>query len=305
MNNNPQEFQSNQTQYAEDEISLLDFLMVIVANLKLLMIGPILAGVIALGITFLITPTYTAKTTMIPPSAAGGGGAAALLGSLGGLAGLAGGAVKTPTDQYLAYFESNTLRDKLIETYKLRERYKAKYQQQARDGLKNNSKITADKKSGLIQIEVSDKDPKFAAELANSYVDELGQMIGEMSLKESKAKRELLEHQITEATNKTYQSPMVRELIIQALLRDYETTRLEEKKESPFLAQVDIAEVPELKAKPQRVLIAFISSLVTGFILLLWVFIRHSIRNAGNDLGSKEKLAIIKKLAVKQLSIFN
>jgi tyrosine-protein kinase Etk/Wzc len=230
----------------DDEISLLDLLTVIVENLKLLILGPLVAGLIALGYSFLITPTFTAKTTMIPPGQSSGGGTAALLGQLGGLGALAGGAagIKTPTDQYLAYLESNTLRDELIEKFKLRDRYKAKYQESARDTLKGSVKATADKKSGLITIEVSDKDPNFAADLANAYVQALSHLIGELALKEAKVKRELLEKQIIEAMQKSYQSPMVREAVIQSLIREYEAARLDERKENPFLAQVDVAEVP-------------------------------------------------------------
>jgi len=297
--------QSNQNQLIEeDEISLLDLLTVVVENLKLLVVGPLVAGLLALGISFLITPTFTAKTTVIPPGQSSGGGAAALLGQLGGLGGLVGGAagIKTPTDQYLAYLESNTLRDELIEKFKLRERYEAKYQQDARNGLKNNVKATADKKSGLILIEVDDKDPKFAADLANAYVEALSHMIGQLALKEAKVKRELLEHQITEATQKSYQSPFVREAIIQSLVREYETARLDERKDNPFLAQVDVAEVPELKAKPKKALIAVVTTLATGFLLLLFVFIRNALRNAEHDPESKQKLSGLKKLFKKQLS---
>jgi uncharacterized protein involved in exopolysaccharide biosynthesis len=288
----------------DDEISLLDLLTVIVENLKLLILGPLLAGFMALGISFLITPTFTAKTTMIPPSQNGGGGTAALLGQLGGLGALAGGVagIKTPTDQYLAYLESNTLRDELIEKFKLRERYKANYQQDARLALKANVKATADKKSGLITIEVSDKEPKFAADLANAYVQALSHLIGELALKEAKVKRELLEKQITDAMQKSYQSPMVREAVIQSLIREYETARLDERKENPFLAQVDVAEVPELKAKPKKALIAVVTTLAAGFLLLLFVFIRNALRNAEQDPESKEKLSGLKKLFKKQLS---
>lgn len=298
--------QTNTTQdfaQDEDEISLLDLLTVIVENLKLLILGPLAAGILALGVSFLVTPTFTAKTTMIPPGQSGGG-AAALLGQLGGLGALAGGAagVKTPTDQYLAYLESNTLRDELIEKFKLRDRYKAKYQQDARLTLKGNVKATADKKSGLITIEVSDKDPKFAADLANAYVQALSHMIGELALKEAKVKRELLEKQITEATQKSYQSAFVREAVIQSLIREYETARLDERKENPFLAQVDVAEVPELKAKPKKALIAVVTTLATGFLLLLFVFIRSALRNAEQDPESKEKLSGLKKLFKKQMS---
>jgi uncharacterized protein involved in exopolysaccharide biosynthesis len=288
----------------DDEISLLDLLTVIVENLKLLILGPLVAGILALGVSFLIPPTFTAKTTMIPPGQSSGGGAAALLGQLGGLGALAGGAagVKTPTDQYLAYLESNTLRDELIEKFKLRERYEAKYQQSARDTLKGSVKATADKKSGLITIEVSDRDPKFAADLANAYVQALSHLIGELALKEAKVKRELLEKQITEAMQKSYQSPMVREALIQSLIREYETARLDERKENPFLTQVDVAEVPELKAKPKKALIAVVTTFAIGFLLLLFVFIRNALRNAEQDPESKEKLSGLKKLFKKQLS---
>ena len=296
--------QLNTNAMMDDEISLLDLLTVIVENLKLLIVGPLVAGILALGISFLITPTFTAKTTVIPPGQSNSGGAAALLGQLGGLGALAGGAagIKTPTDQYLAYLESNTLRDELIEKFKLRERYEAKYQQDARKTLKDLTKATADKKSGLITIEVDDKDPKFAAELANAYVQALSHMIGELSLKEAKVKRELLEKQITEATQKSYQSPMVREAVIQSLIREYESARLDERKDNPFLAQVDVAEVPELKAKPKKALIAVVTTLGTGFLLLLFVFIRNALRNAEQDPESKEKLSGLKKLFRKQLS---
>ncbi|MBP9060748.1 MAG: lipopolysaccharide biosynthesis protein, partial [Rhodoferax sp.] len=37
----------------EDEISLLDLLQVVVDNLRLLVLGPILVGLVALGISFL------------------------------------------------------------------------------------------------------------------------------------------------------------------------------------------------------------------------------------------------------------
>ena len=51
----------------DDEISLLDLLQTIVDNLRLLVLGPLAVGVTALGISFLIPPTYTAKTQFLPP----------------------------------------------------------------------------------------------------------------------------------------------------------------------------------------------------------------------------------------------
>ena len=51
----------------DDDISLLDLLQVLVDNLRLLVLGPLAAGLAALGISFAIPPTYTAKTQFLPP----------------------------------------------------------------------------------------------------------------------------------------------------------------------------------------------------------------------------------------------
>jgi uncharacterized protein involved in exopolysaccharide biosynthesis len=276
----------------DDEISLLDLLGVIAENLRLLVIMPIVAGFIGLAYTYTLTPTFTAKTTIIPPGQNASGSASALLGQLGGLGALAGAnvGIKTPVDQYIAYLESNTLQDQLIEQFKLMERYRVKYHEQARRGLSSSSKITADKKSGLISIEVSDKDPQFAANLANAYVSALSEMLGKMALEDAKSRRKLLEQQINEATEKSYRSPLVREAIIQGVVREYETAILDQKKDRPYIQRVDIAEVPEIKSKPKRTLTAILTALATGFILLLFVFVRNAVRNAEEDPATRQQL---------------
>ena len=90
-------------QEADDEISLLDLLQTIVDNLRLLVLGPLAVGVTALGISFLVAPTYTAKTQFLPPQQQQSA-AASMLASLGSLGGLAGavGAIKNPADKLLA-----------------------------------------------------------------------------------------------------------------------------------------------------------------------------------------------------------
>jgi uncharacterized protein involved in exopolysaccharide biosynthesis len=218
---------------------------------------------------------------------------------MGGLGGLVG-AVKSPGDQYIAYMESNILRDQLIVKYKLQERYDEKYLENTRKVLKKKVKLISDKKTGLITIEVDDHDPKFAADLANDYVDSLSRMIGRMTLAEAKARRELLEQQITEATQKSYQSPTVREGVIQSLIREFESARLDEKRDHPFVVQVDPAQVPELKSSPKKALIAIITTLATFFLLLIFVFVRQALKNAKEDPETRDKLAGLNKLFRQQ-----
>ena len=281
----------------EDEISLLDLLLVISENIKLLILAPIFVGLAALGwTTYFMTPVFTATSSVIPPAAAGSGGgtAAAILGQLGGLGGLVGGALPAQ-GKHMAYLNSDLLRDEIIQKFDLQKRWKHKYITQTRQALKTGVIIKDDKKSGLITLEFTDEDPKFAAEVVNSYVAVLSRLLGEAAIEDARLRREFLEKQITEATRKSYQSPQVRDAVIQGLVREFETTRLAEQQPNPNIVQVDIAKAPELKSGPKRALISAITALATGFVLLLFVFIRQAMRNAGQDPESADKLNRIRR----------
>lgn len=162
----------------DEEISLLDLLQTVVDNLRLLVLGPLAVGVLALAVSFLITPTFTATVKFLPPQQQQSA-AASMLSSLGSLAGLAGAAagIKNPSDQYLAFLKSESLQDALIKRFDLKARYNAKLQIDARNALTGVVKATSGK-DGMITIEVDDKDAKFAADLANAHVDELHTLLG-------------------------------------------------------------------------------------------------------------------------------
>ena len=193
-------------QEADDEISLLDLLQTIVDNLRLLVLGPLAVGVTALCISFLIPPTYTAKTQFLPPQQQQSAAASMLasLGSLGGLAGAVGG-IKNPADQFLAYMKSVTLQDSLIERFKLLERYEAKTKTDARLALTGNVRA-ASGKDGLISVEVEDENPQFAADLANAHVEELAKLLSKLATTEAQQRRLFFEKQLTLAKDKLIQS---------------------------------------------------------------------------------------------------
>ena len=52
---------------ADEEISLLDLLQTVVDNLRLLVLGSLAVGFLALGASFLAAPTYSAKVQFLPP----------------------------------------------------------------------------------------------------------------------------------------------------------------------------------------------------------------------------------------------
>jgi tyrosine-protein kinase Etk/Wzc len=366
----------------DDEISLLDLLQVIVDNLRLLVLGPLFCGLAALGISFAITPIFTAKTQFLPPQQQQSAAASMLtsLGALGGLAGAATG-IKSPADQYITFMKSVSLQDALIERFKLLEKYKVKLKTDARMTLTGSVRI-ASGKDGLISVEVDDKDPKFAADLANAHLEELHNLLGRLAVTEAQQRRMFFEKQL-QITNENFikadvalkssginssvlkSSPSTaveavarlkagisvqevklgtmrnyltesspdfkqalselaslksqlaeaekeepapqgtsdyvaryrefkyQETLFELFTKQFELAKVDESREGAVIQVLDIAEPPEIKAKPKKAMIAIISTFASGFALLLFVLVRSALKNASQDEETKLKLSAL------------
>ena len=179
----------------DDEISLLDTLHVVADNLRLLIVGPIVAGLLALGYSFTIAPTFTATAKFLLPQQQQSS-AASLLAGLGALGGLAG--VASPANQYMALLKSRSVQDALVDRFKIMERLNTKSREDARNAL-GVSVVVSSGKDGLITIDASDKDPAFAAELANAHIEELGKLLNHLAVTEAQQRRLFFEKQLTNA----------------------------------------------------------------------------------------------------------
>lgn len=166
-------------------------------HLPVLVLAPILAGGLALGSTYLISPTFTARTTFLPPQAQQGGAAAALA-SLGTIAGLpsGGGGSRGSADQYVAFLQSVAVTDRIVQHFDLQKLYNAQFKASARKALIANVRIAANKKDGLIAIEVDDTSPQRAAEIANRFVDELRRLTAGLAVTEAQQRRVFFERQL-------------------------------------------------------------------------------------------------------------
>ena len=157
----------------------------------------VLAGAAGMGIAFLMTPVFTAVTVIMPPQQQGSASASALS-SLGALAGLAGGAVKSPAEQYTALMGSTTVSDRIIDRFGLMKQYSVQFRVDARKILAGNVAISVGKKDGLIAIEVDDPDPRQAAAMANAYVDNLRLMTNNLAVTEAQQRRGFFELKLKE-----------------------------------------------------------------------------------------------------------
>jgi uncharacterized protein involved in exopolysaccharide biosynthesis len=368
------------SQQQDDEISLLDLLQTVVENLRLLIFGSLAVGLIALGVSFLIAPTFTATTKILPPQQQQSSAAALLqnLGALGGLAGAATG-IKNPNDQFVSFMQSRTVQDVLVKQFKLVERYEAKFLEDARKELAKNVRISSGK-DGLITIAADDENPAFAAELANAHVSQLAQLLSKLAVTEAQQRRVFFEKQLNSAKEnltkaeqalqttgvnasalkanpaaavgglaqlqasiaaqeikvasmrgylaesapdfkqamtelsafraqlrraEQAQSPSQAgdsdyiakyrdfkyyETLFELFARQYELARVDESREGAVIQVLDVALPPELKTKPKKGLIAVVATLATGFLLLLFVFVRQALRNAGGDQSTAPKL---------------
>lgn len=195
--------QSMQNTHGND-VHFLDLLIVLARHKRLAIGMPIVFGVIALIISLIMTPIFTSTAKILPPQQQSSGLAAAMLGQFGGLAGVAGGlaGIKSPNDLYIGMLESRTIADALIKRFKLQERYESKTLDDARLALDDVVDISNGKKDGLIAIAVSDEDPKFAADLANAYVDELTKLTQTMAISEASQRRLFFEQQLKQAKDR-------------------------------------------------------------------------------------------------------
>jgi len=183
--------------YEDDEISLIDLATTLGEEKKLVFGLPLVAGIVAIVVSLFLTPIFTAKTTLLPPQNSGGGGAAAAaLASLGGLAGLAGiSAGATTADTVIAMLTSRSAKDQIIDQFNLMEYYKAGARQDLYNLLDGVVRISSDKKSNLITIEVDDKDPELAAKMANAYYEVLKGLMTRVAVTEAQQRRQFFEDQ--------------------------------------------------------------------------------------------------------------
>ena len=185
------------------DVSLIDYLQVIVKRRRMILMITLAAAVISLVYSLFLPNIYTAKT-LILPAQEDKGMMNAMMGQLGGLAVLAGGAggsIGGPTtaDLYVSMMKSEAVKDPIIDRFKLMEVYKNKYRMDAYQKLDKNVVISAGKKDGIITVAVDDKDPKRAADMANAYVEELGKLAIRMNVAGAGQNRNFLQERLASA----------------------------------------------------------------------------------------------------------
>ena len=185
----------------DQDFGFLDLLTMLGEGKWIVLSVTLIATLIGVVVSLVVTPIYSSTAVIMPAQQGGGGSAAGALAQLaqvpglGGLGALGGG--KSSDQLYVALMRSQTIQDTLIKKHHLRKKWGSRSIEDARLRLSKAVSIGTDKLSGLINIVANDPEPAFAAELANSHVEELHKMLERVATTEAQQRRMFYESQIT------------------------------------------------------------------------------------------------------------
>lgn len=274
----------------ESQISLIDLLLVIVENLKLLVLGPVLLGFMALGVGYLMPKSYTSNAILSLPTPAPN-------------------TAPSPTPaQAAAIMVSPVVLDPVIRSANGELENSIEEQ---RLNLAKQIKATVGKDM-LLRLEVAGETPAQAQALANAIIDgwlnttvpgERDRADLETRLGYAKTALDSVTRLIEKITNEgttNLGKPLTRGeagtslMAVGELQSKYLTEVLSIPRALQGLSRDVIVQQPTLPIKaaaPKKALIAVIATLATGFALLLFVFVRHAVRQSANDAANASKWA--------------
>jgi uncharacterized protein involved in exopolysaccharide biosynthesis len=205
----PQPLEVAQEVRPRREDQLIDLLRLLWAERQFLWRSVAIGVLLAIVVSVLLPNRYTSVTRLMPPEAQSSAGMAimaALTGGSGrgsmaevpaGLADLLG--MKTSGDLFVAILGSDTVENALINRFDLRKVYWDRYYETARKDLARATEVSQERKSGVIRIEVNDRDRVRAARMAEAYVEELNRAVAHLSTSAARRERIFLEERLKTA----------------------------------------------------------------------------------------------------------
>jgi len=174
------------------------YFRVISRQKKTILLLTAIAAVVAVICSILLPNIYTARAKILPSQQQ-----TSIMSSMmmqGPLANLAGDLVtdKSPAKLYAEILKVESLRDPIIDRFKLNDVYDKKYRQDVHALLNKKVSILTGKE-GIITIAVDDKDPRRAADLANAFVEELQKMTVTLNATGAGNNRAFLEERLSRA----------------------------------------------------------------------------------------------------------
>jgi uncharacterized protein involved in exopolysaccharide biosynthesis len=156
-------------------------------------------------VAILIPSRYESTVELMPPdnqSSSGLAMLAALTGKsgTGGLGAVAGDllGMKSSGALFVGVLGSKTVQDRISQKFDLRKVYSVRLEEDARKKLGENTSLAEDRKSGIISITVTDRDPARAAAISQAYISELNRLVVDLSTSSAHRERVFLEERLVD-----------------------------------------------------------------------------------------------------------
>jgi len=156
--------------------------------------------VLSVLIVLIIPVRYTSTTRLMPPDQTGQG-IASMLAALGksGDLGAVGSTLlglKTSGDLFIGVLRSRTVQDDLINKFDLRKEYGARRYEDARKVLEDRTDVSADRRSGILTVKVTDGNRDRAAAMGREYVEALNNIVTTLNTSSAHKERVFLEERL-------------------------------------------------------------------------------------------------------------
>lgn len=189
--------------HASRKPTFIDHAMIVVRHWKMISRLTLAVAVVTLCYALIIPNTYSAKTLLLPAQE-DKGLSALMLNQLGGLANIAAGAGSalggpTTAELFASLIKSEAVKDAIIDRFDLMKVYDKKLRTDVYPVLDGNTAVMLGKKDGILTITYSDENPKFAATIANAYVEELGNLAVRLNVAGAGQNRFFLEKRLASA----------------------------------------------------------------------------------------------------------
>jgi len=276
----------------EDEIDLLELIRTLLQAWKTIVGITILCTGLAVAYALYAPEVFKAET-LLAPAQEEKSGASSALGQFGGLAAMAG--ISIPSDSNVEQVVATLNSRKFLRTYinqnKLLpilfdEIWDADNQawmvpsaedepteQKAIESFKAYLSVDEDKKSGLITLSISWKDPEVAAQWANDLVKQLNEQLREQAIADSRKRVGYLEQELAKTTLQD-----MRAVLYNLLESEKQKAMLANVNEDFALEVIDPAVAPETREKPKRKLIVALGGVCGGFLGIFAVFFAQFLR---------------------------
>jgi len=189
----------------------LDTKILLWSNRRVLYRAAVWGLLVSTIIAFLLPKHYTSTLRLMPPDQQSGMGAAmlaAVAGKAGGATGAGGGGlaalagdvlgIKNSGDLFMGVLRSRTVQEDIVRKFDLRKIYHDRYWEEACKDLEKRTDISQERKSGIIEISVTDHDPTRAASITTQYAAELNRVVNQLNTSSAHRERVFLEERLAE-----------------------------------------------------------------------------------------------------------